>query len=87
MNASTLKSAFKICRFIHQYRSPSQTQDEFQIFRLNLELNLDSLSICNPFLTILIGNFNAKSKQWCKKNKTGLEGSQLQLLTSKFGLT
>ena len=46
--------ANKICRFIHLYRSPSQTQDEFQIFRSNLELNLDSLSSCNPFLTIMI---------------------------------
>ena len=40
--------ANKICNFIHLYSYPSQTQDEFQIFRSNLELNLDSLSSCNP---------------------------------------
>ena len=59
--------ANKICRFIHLYRSPSQTQDEFQIFRSNLELNLNSLASCNPFLTIMIDNFNAKSKQLCER--------------------
>ena len=79
--------ANKFCRFINPYRSPTLTQEEFQIFRSNLELNIDSLSSCNPFLTIMIGGFNAKSKQWCKTDKTSFEGSQLQLLTSKFGLS
>ena len=79
--------ANKICRFIHLCRSPSQTQDEVQIFRSNLELNLDSLSSCNQFLTIIIGNFNAKSKKLCEIDKTSFEDSQLQLLTSKFGLS
>ena len=31
----------KVCRFIHPYRSPSHTQDEFQTFESNLKLNLD----------------------------------------------
>ena len=75
--------ANKVCRFIHLHSSPSQTQDEFQIFKSNLELNLDSLSTCNPFLT-MIGDFNAKSKQWCKIDITSF---QIQLLTSKFGLS
>ena len=64
--------ASKICHFIHLYRSPSQTQDQFQIFRSNPELSRDSLANCNPFLTIIIGDFNAKSKQWCKIDKAGL---------------
>ena len=95
LNISNLNECFnfevsianKICRFIHLYRSPSQTQDEFQIFRSNLELNLDSLSSYNLFLTVLIGDFNAKSKQWREIDKTSFESSQLQLLTSKFGLS
>ena len=69
--------ANKLCRFIHLYRSPRQTHDEFQMFRSNLELNLDSSSSCNPFLTLPIGEFNAKSKQWCEIDKTCFEGSQL----------
>ena len=81
---SEVNIAIKICRFIHLYRSFSQTQDKFQIFRSNLELNLDSLSSCNPFLTIMIDDVNAKSEQWCEIDKTSSEGSQLQLLTSNF---
>ena len=78
--------ANRVCRFIHLYRSPSQAQDEFQIFRSNLGVNLDSLSSCKSFLTIMIGDYNAKSKQWCEVGKTSFEGSQLQLLLSTFGL-
>ena len=69
--------AYKICYFIHLYRSPSQTQDQFQIFRSNPEQNHGSLSNCNPFFTVIIGDFDAKSKQWCKIDKAGFEGSQL----------
>ena len=35
----------------------------------------------------MIGDFNAKSKHWCKIDKTSFEGSQIQFLTSKFGLS
>ena len=82
MNVSPLTSALlTICPFIDLYGSPTQTQDEFQVFKSNLGLNLDSLSSCNPFLTIMIGDFNAKSKQWCKIDKTNFLGSQIQVLT------
>ena len=78
--------ANRICRFIHLYGYPSQTQDKFEVFKPNLELNLDSLCSCNPFLTVLIGNFNGKSKQWCTINQTSLEGSLIEFLSSQFGL-
>ena len=78
--------ANKIRGVIHLYRSPNQKPNEFQIFRSNLELNIDSLFSCKPFLTIMNGDFNVKSKQWCEIDKTSFEGSQLQLLTSKFDL-
>ena len=67
--------ADKICRLIHLYRSPSKTQDEFQIFRSNLELNLDSLPSCNPFIRVLIGDFATKSKLSCEIDKNSFEGS------------
>ena len=57
------------------------------LLRVLLELDLNSLSSSNPFLIVMIGDFNAKSKQWCKIDKTSFEGSQIQLLTSKFGLS
>ena len=76
----------KICRFIHLSRSPSQTQDKFQTFKSNLKLNLDALLCGNPFLTVMIGDFNAKSKDWCSNDITSFEDSELDFLTSQFGL-
>ena len=64
----------KVCRFIHLYRPPSQTQDEFQMYKSNLKLNLDTLSYDNSLLTVLIGDFHVKSKDWCSIDKTSFEG-------------
>ena len=58
-----VRNANKICCFIPPYRSLTQTKDEVEIFKSNLDLNLDSLSRCNPFLTIPFGDFNSVSKQ------------------------
>ena len=67
----------KVCRFIHLYRSPSQTQGEFQTFKSNLKLNLHALLSGNPFLTVIIGDFNAKSKDWCSIDKLVLRVRKL----------
>ena len=77
----------KVCRLIHLYRSPSQTQDEFQTFKSNLKLNLDPLLCGNPSLTVMIGDFNAKSKDWCSIDVTSFESSELDFLTFQFGLS
>ena len=50
----------KICNFISLYRSPSQTQDEFEKFIDNLEFNLETLGQNNPFLIVLTGDLDAK---------------------------
>ena len=47
--------------FIHLYRTPSQSQDEFHDFLTILEMNLDGSFNSTPFLTTIIGDFNAKS--------------------------
>ena len=72
----------KICCFIHLYRLPSQIEDEFQMFKSNLKLNLDALLCGNPFLTVMIGDFNAKSKDWCLIDITSFEGSEIDFLTT-----
>ena len=41
--------------------SPSQSQDELETFLKSLELNLDITLANNPFLTVVLGDFNAKS--------------------------
>ena len=61
-------------------------QDEFEKFSEKLELNLDSLVQNNPLLVVLIGDFNAKSKNWYKNDKGSFEGTIIKNVTLQFGL-
>ena len=60
----------KLCNFIALYRSPSQSQDLFESFKENLELNPESAVQNNPFPVVLLRNFNVKSSNWCKNDIT-----------------
>ena len=60
----------KLCNFISLYRSPSQSSDEFENFVYNLDLTLEALTQKNPFLTVIIGDFNTKFNKWCSTDKT-----------------
>ena len=76
----------KNCRFIHLYRTLSQSQDEFHDFLTNLERNLDDSFNSNPFRTTVIDDFNAKSSKWSEGDRSNIEGSKIDFLTSQFGL-
>ena len=61
----------KVCNFIAFTKSTaSQLQHQFEFFKENLQLNLESAVQNNPFLVVLLGNFNAKSHNWCKNDIT-----------------
>ena len=75
MNASVLKLCFQIN--ISLYRSSSQSSDEFENFVYNLDLMLEALTQKNPFLTVIIGDFNAKFNKWCSSYKTTTEGASM----------
>ena len=81
-----LKVGDKTCNFVVLYRSPSQSQDEFETFSDNFEMTLDILAQKNPFLMTTIGDFNAKSKNWYSQDKTSFEGKTIESITSQFGL-
>ena len=44
--------------------------EEFETFVKNLELSLEFIFNKNPYLTIVIGDFNAESYNWYKGDKT-----------------
>ena len=54
----------KTFNFISLYRSPSQSKDEFESFADNFEFNLDSFTLRNPYLIVVLGDFNAQTKGW-----------------------
>ena len=61
----------------------------------NFELTLDKIHKNNPFMIIVLGNFNAKSNwwkaditssNWWKADITSLEGSMIDTIASSYGL-
>ena len=81
-----LRIGGKCCKFSCLYRSPSQTQDEFETFLKNFESTLDKIHESNPFMTVIQGDFNAKSNNWCKADVTFLDGSKIDTITSSSDL-
>ena len=81
-----IKIGGKLCRFVSLYHSPGQSQDNFESFAHNLELNIDTATANNTLLTVVLGDFNAKSSLWFKSDKTTYEGSKIDGITSTFGL-
>ena len=49
-----------LCRFLPLYCSPSQRQDVFEVFANNIELNIDTATANDNFLTVVLGDFNDK---------------------------
>ena len=41
----------------------------------------------NPYLTVVIGDFNVKSHNWYNCGKTTASGAKLEIITSHYGLT
>ena len=50
-------------------------------------MNLDALSTNNPFLTVMIGTFNAKSSNWYLNDITSFKDSQIEFLASQSALS
>ena len=78
-----LMVADKLCIFMTLYRSPSQWQGLFESFKENLELNFEFAVQNNPFLVVLLDDFNAKSSN---NNITTTEGKAIENISSQFGL-
>ena len=57
-----IKIADKTCNFVSLHRSTSHSKDEFESFADNRELNLDSVALRNPYLIVVLGDFNAQTK-------------------------
>ena len=50
-------------------------------------MNLELIFTKNPYLTVVIGDFNVKSQNWYKGDKTTARGTELEIMTSCNGLT
>ena len=61
-------------------------QDEFETFLKNFELTLEKIHKNNPFMIVVLGDFNAKSNNCCKADITSFEVSTVDTIASSYGL-
>ena len=59
-----LRIGGKVCKLLTIYRSPSQNRDEFETFLDNLKLHFDHMAHKNPYLMVVLGDFNTKLNSW-----------------------
>ena len=81
-----LKIGNKKCFITVLYRSPSQSLEEFERFKngwVNTILNVNN---CNPFVTIFLGDFNAKTTLWWSGDVINSEGLDINELSSYYNL-
>ena len=58
----------------------------FDQFVDNLELTLDEVANYNSFLTVVLGDFDVKSENWHKHDKTSYKGAKIDALATQFRL-
>ena len=76
----------KLCSFVALYRSPSQSQDDFATFSDNFKMTLDLVSKKNPFLLVVLGDFNAKLRHLHDKYNSISEEISIENITSQLEL-
>ena len=81
-----IKLGDKTCNFVSLYRSPNQSENDFQNFCHNFELTLDAVSATNLFLVAVNGAFNVKSSNCYTGDKAIFEGSKIEAISSQSGL-
>ena len=59
------------------YRSPGQNFDEFVSFPSSFQFLLQDISNHKPYLTLLLGDYNARNTKWWQHDITTTEGTQL----------
>ena len=68
-----LKQLKKVCSF--PLFTSSQTSVEFDLFLTILENFLTNISSCDPHFTLILSDFNVKSKTWLINDQPTTEGT------------
>ena len=82
-----LKSKKHKCFISCLYRSPSQSDHEFNIFVDELENTLSKISNESPLCSVVLGDFNAKCNKWLVTDINTVPGMELDKLFSQTGFT
>ena len=68
------------------YRSPSQSIEQFSLFRQRWEETIININDCSPTIAIYIGDFNARNSEWWNGDSTNLQGTELAELAAQYSL-
>ena len=82
-----LKINNKKCFITVLYRSPSQSIETFDIFKKGLEQTIININNNNPYITVFVGDFNARNRNWWDGDINNVSGLDLDELSSHYGLT
>ena len=81
-----LSSKNKNCFIATLYCLLSQSREEFEKFLSNFEILMKVISNQKDTISIIMGDFNARSSNWCKYDISNKEGVQIDSVTSTHGL-
>ena len=68
------------------YRSRSQSNEQFSLFRQRWEETIININDCSPTIAIYIRDFNARNSEWCNGDSTNLQGTELTELAAQYNL-
>ena len=83
MSSIELNIKNKLCMLVALYWSPDQSYDEFSNVVTNFESTLHAITLKKLFLTMLLGDFNAKNKLWFDQDNTMYERTILHDLMAQ----
>ena len=69
------------------YRSPSQSNDEFDDLLLKFANTLQDITLLEPSFIMILGDFNAKCSSWQEQDIISNAGLQIEYLASFYGST
>ena len=69
------------------YTSPSQIKDEFDNFSINFEQLIGNIIAKNALFVLITGDANVRTTNWWKNGISAFEGTQVDSLTTFYGLS
>ena len=68
------------------YRSPSQSIEQFSLFKQRLQETIININDCSPTIAIYIGDFNTRNSERWNGDSTNIQGTELAELAAQYSL-
>ena len=68
------------------YRSPSQSIEQFSLFKQRWEETIININDCSPTIVMYNGDFNVRNSEWWNGYSTNLQGTEHAELAAQYNL-